>query len=401
MAKGDHLYDTYKPPAHEFVRGEGAYLYTENGDKYLDFIAGISVNCLGHNHPAPKAALIAQADKVWHLSGMYQLTEAKKLAKKYCDALPFAEKVFFTNSGAEALECAMKTARKFHYDNGAPERFDIITFQGAFHGRTFATINAGGNPKYLKGFGPALPGFIHLPFGDHDALKEAISDTTAAILVEPVQGEGGLRPLPEVCLRGLRELCDEKGILLIYDEVQCGAGRTGKLFAHQWAEGAEPDIMAVAKGVGGGFPMGACIATQEAAAGMVPGTHGSTYGGNPLAMAVGNAVWDEISKPEFLEQVERVSNFLKQQFESLKDEFPDVVKELRGKGLLCGMQLKKPAVDVRAMMLEHKMLGGSAGDNVLRLAPSLIITEDHVREAVGILRKCFKEAQALEDYIAP
>ncbi len=397
MAEGDHLYNTYKPPAQEFVRGEGAYLYTENGDKYLDFIAGISVNCLGHNHPAPKAALIEQANKVWHLSGMFQLTEAKKLAKKYCDALPFAEKVFFTNSGAEAIECAMKTARKFHYDNGQPERFDIITFQGAFHGRTFATINAGGNPKYLKGFGPALPGFVHLPFGDHDALKDAISDTTAAILVEPVQGEGGLRPLPEVCLRGLRELCDEKGILLIYDEVQCGAGRTGKLFAHQWAEGAEPDIMAVAKGVGGGFPLGACIATEEAASGMVPGTHGSTYGGNPLATAVGNAVWDEISKPEFLEQVERVSNFLKQQFESLKDEFPDVVSEIRGKGLLCGMQLKKPAIEVRKLMLDRKLLGGSAGDNVLRLAPPLIITEDHVREAVNILRACFKDAQKLDD----
>jgi len=401
MAEGDHLYNTYKPPAQEFVRGEGAYLYTENGDKYLDFIAGISVNSLGHNHPVPKEALISQANKVWHLSGMFQLTEAKKLAKKYCDALPFAEKVFFTNSGAEAIECAMKTARRFHYDNGQPDRFDIITFQGAFHGRTFATINAGGNPKYLKGFGPALPGFIHLPFGDHDALKEAISDTTAAILVEPVQGEGGLRPLPEVCLRELRELCDEKGILLIYDEVQCGAGRTGKLFAHQWAEGAEPDIMAVAKGVGGGFPLGACIATEAAASGMVPGTHGSTYGGNPLATAVGNAVWDEISKPEFLEQVERVSNFLKQQFESLKDEFPDVVSEIRGKGLLCGMQLKKPAIEVRKMMLEHKLLGGSAGDNVLRLAPPLIITEDHVREAVDILRKCFKEAQSLDDFIAP
>lgn len=400
MAEGDHLYNTYKPPAQDFVRGEGAYLYTENGDKYLDFIAGISVNCLGHNHPAPKAALIAQADKVWHLSGMFQLTEAKKLAKKYCDSLPFAEKVFFTNSGAEAIECAMKTARKFHYENGQPERFDIITFQGAFHGRTFATINAGGNPKYLKGFGPALPGFIHLPFGDHEALKEAISETTAAILVEPVQGEGGLRPLPEACLRGLRELCDEKGILLIYDEVQCGAGRTGKLFAHQWAEGAEPDIMAVAKGVGAGFPFGACIATEDAASGMVPGTHGSTYGGNPLAMAVGNAVWDEISKPEFLEQVERVSNFLKQQFESLKDEFPDVVSEIRGKGLLCGMQLKKPAIEVRKMMLEHKLLGGSAGDNVLRLAPPLIITEDHVREAVNILRICFKEAKNLENFSA-
>jgi acetylornithine/N-succinyldiaminopimelate aminotransferase len=400
MAEGDHLYNTYKPPAQDFVRGEGAYLYTESGDKYLDFIAGISVNCLGHNHPAPKEALIDQANKVWHLSGMFQLTEAKKLAKKYCDALPFAQKVFFTNSGAEAIECAMKTARKFHYDNGQPERFDIITFQGAFHGRTFATINAGGNPKYLKGFGPALPGFIHLPFGDHDALKEAISETTAAILVEPVQGEGGLRPLPEVCLRSLRELCDEKGILLIYDEVQCGAGRTGKLFAHQWADGAEPDIMAVAKGVGGGFPLGACIATEEAAAGMVPGTHGSTYGGNPLATAVGNAVWDEISKPEFLEQVERVSNFLKQQFESLKDEFPDVVFEIRGKGLLCGMQLKKPAIEVRKMMLDRKLLGGSAGDNVLRLAPPLIITEDHVREAVNILRACFKEAQSLSDYEA-
>ena len=401
MAQGDHLYNTYRPPAQEFVRGEGAYLYTENGDKYLDFIAGISVNCLGHNHPAPKKALTEQADKVWHLSGMYQLTGAKELAKKYCDALPFAEKVFFTNSGAEAIECAMKTARKFHYDNGQPERFDIITFQGAFHGRTFATINAGGNPKYLKGFGPALPGFIHLPFGDHDALKEAISDTTAAILVEPVQGEGGLRPLPAVCLRGLRELCDEKGILLIYDEVQCGAGRTGKLFAHQWAEGAEPDIMAVAKGVGGGFPMGACIATEEAAAGMVPGTHGSTYGGNPLAMAVGNAVWDEISKPEFLAQVTRVSNFLMQQFEGLKDEFPTVVDELRGKGLLCGMKLKKPAIDVRAMMLERKMLGGSAGDNVLRLAPSLIITEDHVREAIAVLRECFEAAKGLDDFEAP
>ena len=400
MAHDDHLYDCYKPPAQEFVRGEGAYLFTENGDKYLDFIAGISVNCLGHANPIPLNALKEQADKVWHVSGMFQLTGAKMLAKKYCDALPFAEKVFFTNSGAEAIECAMKTARKYHYDNGNPERYEIITFQGAFHGRTFATINAGGNPKYLKGFGPNLPGFVHLPFGDHDALKVAITDKTAAILVEPVQGEGGLRPLPEVCLRSLRDLCDEKGILLIYDEVQCGAGRTGKLFAHQWTDNAEPDIMAVAKGVGGGFPMGACIATKAAAAGMIPGTHGSTYGGNPLAMAVGNAVFDEISKPEFLDHVVKVSNFLKQQFEGLKDEFPDVILELRGKGLLCGMKLKKPAIDVRRMALENGLLGGSAGDNVLRLAPALIITEDHVREAIGILRTCFKEAQSLDDFEA-
>ena len=398
MAHDDNLYDCYKPPAQEFVRGEGAYLYTENGDKYLDFIAGISVNCLGHANPITVNALKEQADKVWHVSGMFQLTGAKTLAKKYCDALPFAEKVFFTNSGAEAIECAMKTARKYHYDNGEPERYEIITFQGAFHGRTFATINAGGNPKYLKGFGPNLPGFVHLPFGDHDALTEAVTEKTAAILVEPVQGEGGLRPLPEVCLRSLRELCDEKGILLIYDEVQCGAGRTGKLFAHQWAENAEPDLMAVAKGVGGGFPMGACIATKAAAAGMVPGTHGSTYGGNPLAMAVGNAVFDEISKPEFLDHVVKVSNFLKQQFEALKDEFPDVVLELRGKGLLCGMKLKKPAIDVRRMALDNGLLGGSAGDNVLRLAPALIITEDHVREAIGILRTCFEQARNLDDF---
>jgi len=401
MPQGDHLYNCYAPPEPVFMRGEGAYLYTEDGEKYLDFIAGISVSCLGHNHPVPKAALHEQADKLWHLSNMFKIKGGLELAEKYCNALPWADKVFFTNSGAEALECAMKTARKFHYDNGEPDRFEIITFQGAFHGRTFATINAGGNPKYLKGFGPAIPGFVHLPFGDHDALKEAVTDKTAAILVEPVQGEGGLRPLPGICLRGLRELCDEKGILLIYDEVQCGAGRTGKLFAHEWTENAHPDIMAVAKGVGAGFPFGACISSAAAAEGMVPGTHGSTYGGNPLAMAVGNAVFDEISKPEFLERVTRVSNFLKQQFEGLRDEFPDVVDELRGKGLLCGMRLKKPALAVRKNMLAKGLLGGSAGDNVLRLAPPLIINEDHVREAMSILRECFEEARELDDYAAP
>lgn len=398
MAHGDNLYDTYNPPEQNFIRGEGAYLYTENGNKYLDFIAGISVNCLGHNHPAPKKALIDQANKVWHLSGMFQLPGAKALAEKYCQALPFAEKVFFTNSGAEALECAMKSARKYHYDNGSPEKVDIITFQGAFHGRTFATINAGGNPKYLKGFGPALPGFIHLPFADHDALKKAISKTTAAILIEPVQGEGGLRPVPDQCLLGLRKVCDDNGILLIYDEVQCGAGRTGRLFAHQWVEGAEPDIMAVAKGVGGGFPIGACIASGKVGAGMVPGTHGSTYGGNPLATAVGNAVWDEISKPTFLKNVNIISGLIKKEFEQLKHDFPDVVQELRGKGLLCGMKLKKPALEVRKMMLEKFMLGGSAGDNVLRLAPPLIINETHVTEAVNILRACFEEAKKLDDF---
>ncbi len=398
MAQGDYLFDCYAPPAQEFVRGEGAYLYTESGEKYLDFIAGIAVSGLGHSHPALIDAVKTQADKLWHLSNMFRIQGQYELAEKYCEALPFAGKVFFTNSGAEAVECAMKTARRYHYDNGDPERYEIITFTGAFHGRTFGTINAGGNPKYLKGFGPNIPGFIHLEFADHKALKAHVSSKTAAILVEPVQGEGGLRPLPEQCLRGLREMCDEHGALLIYDEVQCGAGRTGKLFAHQWVDGAEPDLMATAKGMGGGFPLGACIASEKVASVMVPGTHGSTYGGNPMAMAVGNAVFDELTKPGFLEHVVKVSNFLKQQFEGLKDEYPDVVADVRGKGLLIGMKLKKPAIDVRKMALAKGLLAGSAGDNVLRMAPPLIIDETHVREAVKILSECFEQARSLADF---
>jgi len=396
MAKGDHLYDCYKPPAQEFVRGEGPYLYTEDGGKYLDFIAGIAVTGLGHNHPELVETLKDQADKLWHLSNMFRIQGQYELANKYCAAIPFAGKVFFTNSGAEALECAMKTARRYHYDRGDTERYEIITFTGAFHGRTFATINAGGNPKYLKGFGPQIPGFTHLEFGDHDALQDAISDKTAAVLVEPVQGEGGLRPMPEVCLQGLRELCDANGALLIFDEVQCGMGRTGKLFAHQWSD-IEPDIMAIAKGVGGGFPFGACLAREDIAACMVPGTHGSTYGGNPLAMAVGNKVFDLINDEEMLEHVRKISNFVKQQFERLKDEYPDVVQEIRGKGLLIGMKLKKDPVQVRGFARDRNLLVGSAGDNVLRLAPPLIITEDHVREAMTALEGALEEARSLPD----
>ncbi len=398
MPQGDHLYDCYRPPEVEFVRGEGAYLYTEDGERYLDFIAGIAVNGLGHGHPDLINAVKDQSEKLWHLSNMFKIPGGRELAKKYCDALPWAGKVFFTNSGAEAVECAMKTARRYHYDKGDTERYEIITFTGAFHGRTLGTINAGGNPKYLKGFGPGLPGFIHLEFGDHDALKEHMSEKTAAVLVEPVQGEGGLRPMPDQCLRGLREMCDEHGALVIYDEVQCGAGRTGKLFAHQWVEGAEPDIMAAAKGIGGGFPLGACIAKEEIAACMVPGTHGSTYGGNPMAMAVGHAAFDLLNDPGMMAHVNKVSNFVKQQFEGLKDEFPDVVDEIRGKGLLIGLRLKKEALAVRKNALTKKLLLGSAGDNVMRMAPPLIIDENHVREAIGVLRECFEEARALPDF---
>ncbi|WP_427454052.1 aspartate aminotransferase family protein [Litorimonas sp. WD9-15] len=394
MAANNHIYDCYRPPAQEFVRGEGPYLYTEDGDKYLDFIAGIAVSGLGHAHPKLVEVLNAQASKLWHLSNMFRVEGAERLAERYCDHLGWAGKVFFTNSGAEAVECAMKTARRYQHDSGHPERVDIISFSGAFHGRTMSTVTAGGNPKYMKGFGPAIPGFINLEFGDHEALKEAISETTAAILVEPVQGEGGLRPLPPECLRGLRALCDEHGLMLIYDEVQCGAGRTGKLFAHQWVEGGHPDIMAAAKGIGGGYPLGACFATAEAAQYMVPGTHGSTYGGGPMAIAVGNAALDLMEEEEFLDNVVKVSNFLKQQFEGLKDEFPDMIEELRGKGLLMGLQMKVPNVDVKVKALDHNLLVGTAGDNVLRMAPPLIITEDHVREAIDALRKTLIDVKA-------
>ena len=393
MAKHNHLFDCYNPPAITFERGDGAYLYTDTDERYLDFIAGIAVNALGHAPKAVGDALKEQMDKVWHLSNLYRVPGQETLAKKYCDALPWAGKVFFQNSGTESLELAMKVARRWHFGEGNPERYEIIAFRGAFHGRTFAAVNAAGNPKYLEGFGPALPGFTHLEFGDHDALTAAISDKTAAILVEPVQGEGGVRALPPECLRGLRALCDEHGILLIYDEVQCGAGRTGQLFAHQWVEGGHPDIMAVAKGVGGGFPLGACIATADAAKHMVPGTHGTTYGGNPLAMAAGNAVMDVIGEEAFLQNVRDVSNAFRQSLEGLKDEFPEMIEEVRGKGLLLGLKLSDAVNnrDLRMALQDHKLLVGTAGDNVLRMAPPLIIGATESREAIEILRKGLKQ----------
>jgi len=389
------LMDTYAPPPVVFERGDGAYLHAESGETYLDFIAGIAVNSLGHNHPKAVAALKEQADKLWHLSNMFKVPGQIELAEKYIAATGWASRVFFTNSGTEAIECALKTARKYQYVNGRPERFRIITFSGAFHGRSYGAINAGGNPNYLEGFGPAMPGFDHVPFGDHDALRQAVTDETAAILVEPVQGEGGVRPLPEACLTGLRELCDEHGLLLIYDEVQSGAGRTGKLFAYEWAENAQPDIMALAKGVGGGFPLGACLATEEAAAGMQIGSHGSTYGGNPLAMAVGNAVFDALSEDGFLDNVHAISNYLSQQLASLKDSYPDIVEDVRGKGLLMGLRLKDGFVNkqVAGLARDEKLLVGAAGENVLRMAPPLIIGEAEAREAIEKLDKALAKAR--------
>lgn len=377
------LMDTYSPPDLVFEKGEGVYLYTATGERYLDFISGIAVNALGHAHPKAVSALKAQADKIWHLSNMFQVPGQKILADKLTGAT-FADRVFFTNSGAEAVECALKTARHYFFNKGEPHRYRIITFTGAFHGRTYGAINAGGNPKYLEGFGPAMEGFDQVPFGDLEAVKSAITEETAAILIEPVQGEGGVRAVPDSDLRQLRALCDEHGLLLIYDEVQCGAGRTGKLFAHEWAENAQPDIMAVAKGIGGGFPLGACLATEEAGNHMVVGTHGSTFGGNPLAMAVGNVVFDELTAPGFMDQVVETGNYLGQQLQGLADRHSGIVEEVRGRGLLLGLKLNDSVVNkqVAGLARDRGLLIGAAGDNVARMAPPLIISREHAHEAI-------------------
>jgi acetylornithine/N-succinyldiaminopimelate aminotransferase len=387
---------TYARAKLSFERGEGVWLFTEDGQRYLDFGGGIAVSSVGHSHPHLVNALTEQAKKLWHTSNVYTIPEGEKLATRISETT-FADVVFFTNSGAEALEGSIKTARKYHSVIGQPERFRIITFEGAFHGRTLATIAAGGQKKYLDGFGPASPGFDQVPFGDHKALEAAITPETAAILVEPIQGEGGIRVLPTQCLRGLRELCDTHGLLLIFDEVQSGVGRTGKLFAHEWA-GVTPDIMAVAKGIGGGFPMGAFMATREAAKGMTAGTHGSTYGGNPLAMAVGNAVMDLVSDPKLLQHVEEMGLLLKQRLAEVKDRHPAVLAEIRGKGLLLGLRTVVTNTDLVAELREEKMLTIGAGDNVVRLLPPLIIDENDVAEAVArIDRACTTIEKRLRD----
>ena len=393
--KASPLLPTFARQDLAFERGEGVWLINRDGERYLDFGAGIAVNALGHAHPHLIKALTDQAQKVWHTSNLYQIPEGERLAQRLVDNT-FADQVFFTNSGAEALECAIKMARKYQYASGHPERYRIITFEGAFHGRTLATIAAGGQAKYLEGFGPKVEGFDQVPFGDHKALEAAIGPETAAILIEPVQGEGGVRPVPPQCLRGLRELCDKHGLLLIFDEVQTGVGRSGHFFAHQRA-GVTPDIMAVAKGIGGGFPMGACLSTFEAGKGMTAGTHGTTFGGNPLAMAVGNAVLDEVLKPGFFEHVERVSNQLRQGLAALKDRHSSIIEDVRGEGLLLGMKAKVPNTDLVAALRDQKMLTVGAGDNVVRLLPPLILTEAEAREGLARIEKA---CVALEQAIA-
>ena len=379
-APQSHLYDTFARAPIAFARGEGVWLETTDGRRVLDFAAGIAVNALGHAHPALVKALTDQAGKIWHTSNLFRVPEQEALAASLC-ALTFADKVFFCNSGAEAVECAIKTARRYQFVSGHPERFRIISFTGAFHGRTIATLAATGNPKYAEGFGPMPEGFDQVPLGDLAALKKAITPETAAIIIEPLQAEGGVRLVPSQFLRELRALCDDHGLLLIFDEVQSGMGRTGKLFAHQWS-GVTPDIMPVAKGIGGGFPLGACLATADAAKGMTPGTHGSTFGGNPLAMAVSKAVVDIVGDEDFLEHVRQVGLYLKQRLASVADTYPGLVAEVRGEGLLVGLRCLVPVAEVVAAARDQGLITASAGENVLRLLPPLIVTNAEVDEAM-------------------
>ena len=383
------LMPTYAPADLAFEKGEGVYLYTADGRRFLDFCAGIAVNCMGHAHPHLVEALTEQAKKVWHVSNLYVIPGQIELAERLA-AASFADRVFFSNSGAEALEGSIKIARKYQQDNGHPERFRVIGCESAFHGRTLATIAAAGQEKLLEGFGPVVDGFDQVAFGNLNEMRAAITDETAAILVEPVQGEGGLRTAPENYLQGLRDICDEFGLLLMFDEVQCGMGRTGKLFAHEWA-GITPDVVATAKGIGGGFPLGA-ILTTEAAGVLRVGNHGTTYGGNPLAMAVGGAVLDELLKDGFFDHVIRVGETLSAGLNGLVQKYPSVFEEARGQGLMQGVKLAERIVnrEFKSELEGSGLLVAPAGDNVLRLLPPLIIDDSHVAEAIAIFETVAK-----------
>jgi acetylornithine/N-succinyldiaminopimelate aminotransferase len=377
-----------------FERGEGCWLIATNGERYLDFTSGIAVNSLGHSHPHLIAALTEQVGKLWHTSNVYKMPEGERLAARLC-AASFADTVFFTNSGAETLECAIKMARKYQSANGAPERFRIITFDGAFHGRTLATLAAGGQKKYLDGFGPVVEGFDQVPLADPAAVKQAIGPNTGAILIEPIQAEGGVRNVSPLFLRLLRQLCEQHGLLLMFDEVQTGIGRTGEMFAYQ-RTGVAPDIMTLAKGIGGGFPFGACLATTEAAKGMTPGTHGSTFAGNQLAMAAGNAVLDVVLAPGFLDKVQHTALLLKQRLAEIKDRHAAVIAEIRGEGLLVGMRAVVPSGQLVEELRAEKLLAVGAGDNVVRLLPPLVVSEAEIDQAVDMIdRACTRIEESL------
>jgi acetylornithine/N-succinyldiaminopimelate aminotransferase len=375
-----HLLPTYARVDLAFERGEGPWLFATNGERYLDFTGGVAVNVLGHAHPRLVEALNEQARKVWHVSNLYRIPQAERLAERLCVAT-FADLVFFCNSGTEAMECAIKVARKYQYASGRPERYRLVTFEGAFHGRTLGSLAAGGQKKYLEGFGPPVSGFDQVPFGDLDAVGKAIGPETAAILIEPIQGEGGVRVVPTVFLQALRELCDRFGLLLVFDEVQTGVGRTGSFFAHQRC-GVVPDVMGIAKGIGGGFPLGACLTTADAGKGMTAGTHGSTFGANPLATAIGNAVLDVVLAPGFLDGVSRSAILFRQHLAEIKDRHPDVVAGIRGEGLLLGLVAVGPNAELVDALRAERLLAAAAGDNVVRMLPPLNITQAEIADAV-------------------
>ncbi len=394
MGKENNTFDIYAPPPIEFASAKGCRLIDTKGREYLDCTSGIAVNALGHGHPHLVETLKKQAEEIWHLSNLFEIPGQAKLAKRLCDN-SFADRVFFVNSGVEAMEMAIKNARRYHYAKGNPERVNIITFEGAFHGRSTTTIAAGGQAKYIEGFGPVAQGFINLPFGDHDALKAAIDEKTAAILVEPIQGEGGIREVPSQCMQGLRELCDEHGILLMFDEVQTGVGRCGELFAHQ-LHGVEPDLMAIAKGIGAGFPVGALMATEEVAAAMVMGTHGSTFGGNPLAMAIGNAVLDVVLEDGFMEGVNEKARSFRQTLAELVDTYPDLVEDVRGRGLLIGMKARVTNLELISAMRDEGLLTVAAGHNVIRILPPLVITDEDIRDVRTKMIAAFDAVRAAQ-----
>ena len=375
-----HLMGVYNRAPLAFDHGKGARIWSTTGEAYLDCVAGISTDGLGHCHPVLVEALEKQGNKLWHVSNIFQIPGQEALADQLC-AATFADVVFFTNSGTEAIECALKLARKYQTAQGKPDKIDIIGFDGSFHGRSYAAVNASGNPSYLDGFGPRLPGYQQVAFGDVDALNAAMGENTCAVIIEPVQGEGGARSASDEYMREIRRLCDEHGALLILDEVQCGMGRSGKLFAHEWA-GITPDVMAIAKALGCGFPVGACLATSEAAKGMTVGAHGSTFGGNPLAMAVGLAAFGEISKPETLANVNAVASYFNQQLEGLRQRYPDIIVDIRGRGLLIGVKLIPNNREFMAMARDQHLLVAGGGDNCVRILPPLNLTLDEAREAM-------------------
>jgi acetylornithine/N-succinyldiaminopimelate aminotransferase len=393
-AATSHLLPVFARVDLGFERGEGAWLVATNGERYLDFTSGVAVNALGHAHPHLVKALQEQATKLWHMSNLFKSPDGDKLAARLCEQ-SFADYVFFCNSGAEAMECVIKVVRRYHASKGHPERYRMITFEGAFHGRTLATLAATGSAKYLEGFGPPMDGFDQVPHGDLDAVKKAIGPQTAGILIEPVQGEGGVRSAPLAFYKALRELCDQHGLLLAFDEVQTGMGRTGDLFAYKRL-GVTPDVMSLAKALGGGFPIGACLATAEAASGMTPGSHGSTFGGNPLAVAAANAVLDVMLKPGFFDHVQKMSLLLKQKLASVVDRYPSVISEVRGEGLLVGVKAVVPSGDLVNALREQKLLTVGAGDNVVRFLAPLIVNESEIEQAVASLERACVALSAAE-----